>query len=82
MAKNNFRSQKTNSPARPSYLTKRVLGRAIGKATKHTAEEALHLRGYVLVAERGWVVKVDRNGKKTRVSRLSPIQIPKHIVLD
>ncbi len=82
MAKSNYRSQKKSTPARYSYLTKRVLGRAIGKATKHTAEEALRLRGYVLVAERGWVVKIDRNGKKTRVSRLSPIQIPKRIVLD
>lgn len=54
-----------------AYLTKRVLVRATRKGTRSIASEAMNIKGYVVKAENGWVVKVHRTGQQERLSRLN-----------
>lgn len=54
-----------------AYLTKRVLVRATRKGTRSIASEAMNIKGYVVKAENGWVVKVHHTGQQERLSRLN-----------
>ena len=65
-----------------AYLTKRVLTRAIGKATKGISIEAMLLKGYVVQVENGWVIKIYRDGKKEKISPLNRTNTRKKVVLD
>jgi hypothetical protein len=65
-----------------AYLTKRVLTRATGKATKGISIEAMLLKGYVVQVENGWVIKIGRDGKKEKISRLNRANTSKKVVLD
>lgn len=51
-------------------LTKRRLIRAIRKATRDLSADAMKVKGYVIKAENGWVVKVNHTGQKKRLSRI------------
>jgi hypothetical protein len=64
------------------YLTKRVLTRAIDKATKRISNEAMLLKGYVVQVEDGWVIKIYSDGKKEKISRLNRTNTSKKVVLD
>ena len=74
--------KKKAAPRDGAYLTKRVMERAINKATRNTARDAMALQGFRLVKENGWVVKIDRDGNKTQVEKLSTVKAPKRIALD
>ena len=51
-------------------LTKRVLLRAIQKATRKLSSEAMTLEGFIVQAENGWVIRTDGLGKCERLSRI------------
>lgn len=63
-----------------AYLTKRVLERAIGPAIRRASQEAMATVGYMIVAENGWVVKADRDGNRTQLSKIKQSDSP--LVLD
>lgn len=63
-------------------LTKRALVRAVNKGTRDKAAKAMELMGYVMKVEDGWVIKVDKDGKKTRVSELETEPTPTKIIVD
>jgi hypothetical protein len=65
-----------------AYLTKRTLVRATRKATRNISSEALHQQGFVLVAEKGWLVKINKNGSKERISKLTKDKRSTTIALD
>jgi hypothetical protein len=73
---------KTAINKKNSYLTKRVLMRAIGKATRSVSSEAMHLKGYVVQVEKGWVVKIDKQGKREKIARLKRTHTNKKVALD
>lgn len=54
-----------------AYLTKRALVRATRKGTRSVASEAMNIKGYIIKAENGWVVKVHHTGQHERLSRLN-----------
>lgn len=56
---------------RKASLTKRTLVRATKKATRNLASEAMRLKGYVIKAENGWIVKIDHRGTKRKISRIN-----------
>lgn len=65
-----------------AYLTKRALVRAVKKGTKGLAEQEMELMGYVTRVEDGWVVQIDKEGNKTRISKVNHGQLPDKIILD
>lgn len=65
-----------------AYLSKRVLVRAASPAFRKASREAMEIKGYVIKAENGWVVREDKDGKITRISQLEPVKRPSIIVLD
>jgi hypothetical protein len=64
------------------YLTRRVLVRAASPAFREAAKEAMRIKGYVIKAENGWVVREDSNGTITRLSPIEPVTRPLTIALD
>jgi hypothetical protein len=54
---------KTKSTRKTAYLTKRILVQAAHAGGKLAAKNALKTMGYSIVAENGWVVKKDAEGK-------------------
>lgn len=56
---------------RRAYLTKRALLRATGKATHSVSLQAMALKGYIIQAENGWIVRIDSNGQKENISRIA-----------
>lgn len=66
----------------PAYLSKQTLLRAIKKGSRQLQADALRVQGYLITAKDGWVIKVNADGKTTKISRLKPITHPKKIVLD
>ncbi len=66
-----------------AYLTKQALVRAVKKGTRSKAKEAIKLMGFQVTVKKGWVVKVDADGKVLeKIKRLSPVKSPKKIALD
>ena len=65
-----------------AYLTKRALIRAIKKGTKGLAQEEMDLMGYVTRVEDSWVVQIDKEGNKTRISKIDEGLISDIIILD
>jgi hypothetical protein len=75
-------TRSTSVSNRKAYLTKRTLVRATkkGGATLHT--EAMRVKGYIVKAERNWVVKIDNSGRRQRLSRSHQISSNEQIALD
>lgn len=73
-------SRKDNG--KTAYVSKRVLVRAASPAIRKAAKEAMRIKGYVIKAENGWVVREDSNGTITRLSRIEPVTRPRTIALD
>ena len=68
---------------RRAYLTKRALLRATGKATHSVSLQAMNLKGYVVQAENGWVVKIDNTGRRENIGRIATAsQHGRQVVLD
>lgn len=65
-----------------AYLTRRVLRRAISKDADQLIEEAMKLRGFVIQVRGGWIVRIDRNGKVTRLKKLPFMSRPSKMKLD
>jgi hypothetical protein len=65
-----------------AYLTKRALVRAVNKGTRGLAQQEMDLMGYVTRAEDGWVVRIDKEGNRTRISKIDHGPIPDKIILD
>ena len=81
-AKKKSRKLKAEEP-KVAYLTKQTLVRAVKKGTKSKAKEAIKLRGFQVTVKKGWVVKVDENGKVLeKIKKLTPVKSPKKIALD
>lgn len=70
---------KEGKKKKKAYLTKRALVRATRKATRSLASEAMNIKGYIVKAEKGWVVKVHHTGEE---ERLSPLNHSSRIALD
>lgn len=81
MAENTKKKTERKKPE-TAYLTKRALVRAVKKGTKGLAEEEMELMGYVTRVEDGWVVQIDKEGNKTKVSKVDHGQLPDKIILD
>ncbi len=65
-----------------AYLTKRALLRATGKATRTVSSQAMHLKGYIVQAENGWVVRIDNTGKRENISRIERANTKHQVALD
>lgn len=65
-----------------AYLTKRTLTRATGKATRKISSQAMNLKGYIIQAEDGWVVKIDKAGNREQLSRINGDDTNKQVALD
>jgi hypothetical protein len=76
------RIHKQSSRKKSAYLTKRVLLRATGKATRSISSEAMHLKGYVVQAENGWIVKIDGAGNRENISEIGRINTNRQVALD
>lgn len=63
--------EKEGKKKRKAYLTKRALVRATRKGTRSVASEAMNIKGYIVKAEKGWVIKVHHTGEQERLSRLN-----------
>jgi hypothetical protein len=67
---------------RKAYLTKRTLVRATDKAAIKLTHDAMRVKGYIVIAEGNWVVKIDNTGKRQRLSRISQVNSREKVVLD
>jgi hypothetical protein len=65
-----------------AYLTKRAIKRAVSKGTRHISEDAVTRKGYVVTTAKGWVVRVDRQGKQTRITKIKTAKPSGKISLD
>lgn len=65
-----------------AYLTKRALLRATGKATRKISSQAMKLKGYIIQAENGWVVKIDKDGNRERLSQIKGVNTHHQVALD
>jgi len=65
-----------------AYLSKRALQRATGKATRKISSQAMNLKGYIIQAENGWVVKIDKTGKREQLSRINGVNHHRQVALD
>ena len=76
--------KKAAAPAKKSssYLTKRVLERAVSKGTRNTSAVALKKRGHIVTAKDGWVVKINKDGSEEKISKLPVTKKSTPIVLD
>jgi hypothetical protein len=63
------------------YLTKRLLVSLARKGSKAAADETMKKRGYNLIAEDGWVVRVYADGHREQIKQLPHVQRPEKIVL-
>jgi hypothetical protein len=63
-------AKKKSGGRKEAYLTRRVLRRAIAKDSEELVKEALKIRGYVVQVSEGWIVRVERSGKITRLKQL------------
>ena len=69
MAKYNLRKPGAEK-LKPAYFTKRKLISVTTKAIKVAYNDAMALRGYVVIADEGWVVRKYADG---RIEKLNPI---------
>lgn len=67
---------KRKSESNPAYLTRRILKSATRKAFTQAAEETMDVMGYNLVAKDGWLVKVYKDGRFEKISKLKSVPRP------
>lgn len=65
-----------------AYLSKRMMLRALRKATLHLTDDAMERMGYIVTVSDGWVVKKPKVGKMVRMYKLPKVNMHKKIVLD
>ena len=70
------------SQKEPVYLTKRVLKRTSRKAIIRASQRAMKIAGYIVSVQDGWVVRIYRDNKVEKISKLSPKVKPQEVVLD
>ncbi|PSR56273.1 hypothetical protein AHMF7605_23610 [Adhaeribacter arboris] len=63
-------------------LTKEVLVRATSPAVRKASQEAMKIKGFVIKAENGWVVREDKNGTITQLLPTEPVNRSRPIALD
>jgi len=73
---------KAISQKEPVYLTKRVLKRTSRKAIIRASQRAMKIAGYIVSVQDGWVVRIYRDNKVEKISKLSPKVKPQEVVLD
>jgi transcriptional/translational regulatory protein YebC/TACO1 len=49
---------------------KRMIQRAIKKGVRHAARETMEVMGYNIIARKGWVIKVFKDGKRQNIKRI------------
>lgn len=74
-------ADKKKNTTKRTELTTQVLERAVKKGTRHIADEAKELVGYTVKEKDGWVVKEYKDGKITRISKVSRTKSSK-LILD
>lgn len=67
---------------RKAYLTKRALERATKKRGATLYTEAMRVKGYIVRADKDWIVRIDESGRRERLSRISQLRSNQQIVLD
>jgi hypothetical protein len=70
------------SPKETAYVTKRVLIRAAGPAGRKAAQNAMKTAGYLIKADDGWVVRVNKDGSQTKLIELTTVADSTPIHLD
>lgn len=63
-----------------AYLTKRTTAHAAKRSFIIAAKETMEVMGYNVVAQDGWVVKVDKDGKI--IKKISKIPTAGQLLLD
>ena len=73
---------KKKAAPRKATLTKRVVVRAGGNAVRKASARAMALEGFVVKAEKGWIVRHYADGRIERLKRISTARHGSRIVLD
>ncbi|MBD8489197.1 hypothetical protein IFO69_10615 [Echinicola sp. CAU 1574] len=64
------------------YISTRLVERKSSKAFKEGAKKAMEINGYVMVAEKGWVVKKYEDGHIEKVKEISHGSDNQKLILD
>ena len=64
------------------YLTKRILKTVSKSSIKKAFDSSMETMGYVVMAEDGFLVRLDANGNKERLSEIKKADRSFEIVLD
>nr|WP_295924787.1 hypothetical protein [uncultured Dyadobacter sp.] len=67
---------------RTSGVTERIIVRESTKAIRAASARAMQITGHVVKAQGGWVVREDKNGKLTKISKIESHARPKKLNLD
>lgn len=67
---------------RQPYLTKRRLASAARSGIRKAAAETMHVMGYTVIAENGWVIKKYADGRIERMSQIETVNTNGTIALD
>ena len=73
---------KKSKKPKTAYLTKRILVSVARAAIRKASDSAMDIMGYVVKAENGWVIRVDKDGTRKRLTKISQGKKPSEIVLD
>jgi hypothetical protein len=68
--------------ARQPYLTKRRLAGAARTGIRKAAAETMHVMGYTVIAENGWVIKKYADGRIEKLSPIETVNTNRSIALD
>lgn len=64
------------------YLTKRRLASAARTGIRKAAAETMHVMGYTVIAENGWVIKKYADGRIEKISPIETVKTNGSIALD
>jgi hypothetical protein len=64
------------------YLTKRRLASAARTGIRKAAAETMHVMGYTVIAENGWVIRKYADGRIEKLSRIETVNTNGSIALD
>ncbi|GAA4419263.1 hypothetical protein GCM10023187_53400 [Nibrella viscosa] len=67
---------------RRADVTRRVLVRATSAAVRQASQKAMEVSGYIIQAQDGWVVRLDRDGQETRLAPINRVERPAQLILD
>jgi len=65
---------KKGSGSRTPYLTKRLLISSAKSGVRKASEDTMHVMGYLIVVQDGWVVKKFPDGTIERIEPIAPAE--------